>query len=239
MNLVIDLGNSQVKAGLFNHRQLIAKEQFTDEASFFDFLSGNETDACIVCSVKKDSEAVLDRIRSKTIPILLTAKTALPVIIDYATPHTLGVDRIAAACGSLELLPDQPRFVIDTGTCINYEFVDGENVYHGGAISPGVRMRLEAMNKFTARLPLVDIDGPAPITGNSTETCMRAGVIHGVAFEMEGFINAYKRLYPGLGVILCGGDTLMFEKQLKHAIFVAPDLVLTGLNRILLHNASL
>lgn len=239
MNLVIDFGNSRMKIGLFEVHQMIEKASFTDEEELFHFLDSHASDACLISTVRKENQRLLSRVNSRQAPIMLTSATPLPITNRYATPHTLGVDRIAAACGAMQVLPHQPRLVIDAGTCFNYEFVDEENCYHGGAISPGLRMRLDAMHKFTARLPLVELDGTYPLIGNSTETCMRSGVVNGAINEMNGFIDAYKILYPTLGVILCGGDALRFENQLKHPIFVAPDLVLTGLNRILLHNVSL
>lgn len=239
MNLVIDFGNSRMKVGLFEVRKISEKAYFTSEEELFHFLDARTVDACLISTVRKENQALLSHVKSRQSPIMLTSATPLPITNQYATPHTLGVDRIAAACGALEVLPDQPRLVIDAGTCFNYEFVDQENRYHGGAISPGLRMRLEAMHRFTARLPLVELEGLYPLVGNSTETCMRSGAINGAINEMNGFIDAYKILYPTLGVILCGGDALRFENQLKHPIFVAPDLVLTGLNRILLHNVSL
>jgi type III pantothenate kinase len=88
-------------------------------------------------------------------------------------------------------------------------------------------------------LPLVTKTGDLPLIGNSTETCIRSGVLNGAVAEVEGIINNYKHLYPDLGVVLCGGDSFFFEIKLKPTIFAAPDLVLSGLNRILLHNAVL
>ncbi|HEY5825470.1 MAG TPA: type III pantothenate kinase, partial [Cyclobacteriaceae bacterium] len=157
----------------------------------------------------------------------------------YATPTTLGVDRIAAVCGALEIYPNGNCLVVDTGTCINYEFIDAKGEYLGGAISPGIHMRLEAMHKFTARLPLVTNNPDAQLIGNSTATCMQSGVTNGVIAEIEGIITRYSHLYPDLGVILSGGDYSLFENKLKPSIFVAPELVLSGLNRILLHNVRI
>ena len=100
-------------------------------------------------------------------------------------------------------------------------------------------MRFEALHTFTKRLPLVTKTGDSQLIGKSTETCIRSGVLNGAIAEMEGIISNYKQLYPDLGVVLCGGDSFFFENKLKPTIFVAPDLVLSGLNRILLHNAVL
>ena len=146
---------------------------------------------------------------------------------------------MAAACGALEIFQDQNCLVIDAGTCINYEFLDKQANYHGGAISPGIQMRFEAMHKFTARLPLLKEISKTDLVGNSTESCMKSGVINGVLAEVNGIIDQYNQKFPRLRVILCGGDAHFFENNLKPPIFVAPDLVLHGLNRILLHNVNL
>jgi type III pantothenate kinase len=68
---------------------------------------------------------------------------------------------------------------------------------------------------------------------------MQSGVVNGVLAELEGIIDRYQEKYPTMGVILCGGDAPLFENKLKRPIFVAPNLVLSGLNRILLHNVNL
>ena len=170
---------------------------------------------------------------------LLTHLLPLPIQIKYKTPKTLGVDRIAAVCGAIDIFPNKDSLVIDAGTAITYDFVDRQGNYEGGAISPGIEMRFEALHTFTERLPLVTKTGDLPLIGSSTETCIRSGVLNGAIAEMEGIIINYKQLYPDLGVVLCGGDSLFFENKLKPTIFAAPDLVLSGLNRILLHNAVL
>ncbi len=130
-------------------------------------------------------------------------------------------------------LPEPTLLVIDAGTCITYEFLDDKQNYHGGAISPGVAMRFESMHTFTAKLPLVKPLGDVPLIGNTTETCLQSGVIHGITAEIEGVIQRYLYLYPDMKIILCGGDAHFFENKVNHSIFAAPDLVLMGLNRIL------
>jgi type III pantothenate kinase len=154
----------------------------------------------------------------------------------YTTPKTLGVDRIAAVCGALQLFPQRDCLVIDTGTCITYEFLDRNARYHGGSISPGIAMRFEAMHRFTSRLPLVKPEINVPLVGDSTESAMQSGVIQGVRAEVEGIIQKYTDQYPDLKVIICGGDVRFFENHLKQTVFVAPDLVLIGLNLILRHS---
>lgn len=236
MNLVIDCGNTRLKAGLFADHQLVDQSVFANLAELKCYIKDKKIEHVLVSSVNPDAEKVSSVVNASGLKLKLDSTLPLPFKNGYATPATLGVDRIAAASGALAMLPKRNCLVIDAGTCINYEFIDDFGQYHGGAISPGIHIRLEALHKFTARLPLVSNNPDAPLIGNSTETCMQSGVMNGVIAEIQGIIDRYSRKYPDLGVILCGGDYGLFENKLKPSIFVAPELVLVGLNRILLHN---
>ncbi len=236
MNLAIDCGNTRFKAGIFSGTHLEKKFIFPDTDELHKFLSGHSFENVMVSSVGMPGDQILAWARANR-KFLLSTSLSLPVTIRYKTPETLGVDRIAAVCGALDLVPDQDCLVIDAGTCITYDFVDRNKNYHGGAISPGIEMRFKALHTFTERLPLVKAAKSEKLIGDSTESCIRSGVLNGVLAEMEGTIEKYKTEYPGLGVVLCGGDILFFENNLKPPIFATPDLVLSGVNRILLHNA--
>ena len=238
MNLVIDSGNTRFKAATFSGMHLEKKYSFLNREELKDFLNHHTFDNAIVSSVSLDGNEMLGWIKASK-KKLLTHLLPLPIQIKYKTPETLGVDRIAAVCGAIDIFHDKNSLVIDAGTAITYDFIDNHGNYEGGAISPGIEMRFESLHTFTERLPLVTKTGDLPLIGNSTETCIRSGVLNGVVAEMEGIINNYKQLYPDLGVVLCGGDSFFFENKLKPTIFAAPDLVLSGLNRILLHNAVL
>lgn len=238
MNLVIDSGNTRIKAALFGQTGLVLKESFNNLTELKSFLDRQHYVHLLVSSVSYPPVEILNMAHNSGKKLVLNHQLALPIKINYATPHTLGVDRIAAACGAYEIFPNQNCLVIDAGTCINTEFIDAANVYQGGSISPGINMRFKAMHTFTQTLPLVTAETSAPLTGNSTETCMQSGVLNGVLAEVDGLIEKYHQQYENLRVILCGGDYSLFENKLKHAIFVAPDLVLTGLNRILRYHAE-
>ncbi len=238
MNLVVDYGNSRIKAGLFEQTNLIQQFSFEADTIFFEWLKGVKYNNVIISSVARQTDDLFKKMNSGGKKILMNQSLPLPIVVKYSTPQTLGVDRIAAACGALDVMPNKDCLIIDMGTCINYEFVDDQANYYGGAISPGIKMRFEAMHTFTARLPLVKFNEHAPLTGNNTESCMQSGVANGVLAELEGIIERYKKKYPTMEVILCGGDAPLFENRLKHPIFVAPNLVLSGLNRILLHNVN-
>lgn len=238
MNVVIDAGNTRTKVGLFEGTELVRVETFLDLESLKKFITATTASHVLVSSVNHDPAEILSWSKAQGKKISLSSALPLPIHLEYKTPHTLGVDRLAAVCGAQELFPDKNCLIIDAGTCINYEFLDAHGVYHGGAISPGISMRFEAMHTFTARLPLVTANAHVGLIGNSTETCMQSGVMNGVVEEVKGIIRQYQILYPDLTVIICGGDYTFFENNLKPSIFVTPELVLIGLNRILRHNVK-
>jgi len=237
MNVVIDFGNSAAKVGIFDQHTLVQKIVFTEESELKKFLQNFSAEHFIISSVSKEAQTILSWTNAKQ-KFVLTHTLPVPVKNQYATPDTLGVDRLAAACGAKHIFPDKNCLVIDAGTCITYEFVDRQGNYRGGAISPGLKMRFEAMHTFTAKLPLVNpVDSPKFI-GDSTETCMQSGAIYGAIDEMGGAISRYGEEFEELQVILCGGDTRFFENKLKAPIFAVPELVLSGLNSILIYNVN-
>ena len=238
MNIAIDSGNTNIKVALFEGERLTKKFTFSTTDQLSAFLEGTEAENIIVSSVTESLESVIASAHVSGKKINLTPKLFLPIRNLYATPETLGVDRIAAACGAWQLYPDQASLVIDIGTCINYEFVNQQGEYLGGAISPGVRMRFASMHQFTAKLPIVEPNEAPPLTGESTVSSLQSGVMNGILEEIKGMINRYQQEHPLLKVILCGGDAHFFEKHLNPSIFVAPELVLMGLNSILLNNVK-
>ncbi len=238
MNLVVDYGNSSAKVAIFDHLRLIEKHTFTVMDELQLFLQNSDVSNLIVSSVNADAEKIINWAVHAKQRFVLTHKLPLPITILYSTPHTLGVDRIAGSCGAVQLFGGYNSLVIDAGTCITYDFTDSKGNYHGGGISPGLMMRFKAVHTFTARLPLVNLTEHPELTGNNTETSIQSGVIHGVTAEIDGIIERYRNKYPDLKVILCGGDAPFFENKLKASIFASPDLVLFGLNCVLIHNVS-
>jgi type III pantothenate kinase len=238
MNLVIDNGNTAAKVGIFDHQTLMSHESFSSDDGLHHFLERQTYENVIVSSVKTSAEEILTWVNCSGKKIILSHTLPLPFKNLYKTPHTLGVDRIAAVCGAQQLFPYHNCLVIDTGTCITFDLIDAEGTYHGGAISPGLSMRFRALNTFTARLPLVTAVRSPRLIGDSTDSCIQSGVINGLIAELREIIRQYSAEFSGLRVILCGGDTGFFENQLKDSIFASPELVLVGLNSILSYNVN-
>lgn len=234
MNLAIDFGNTRAKAGLFDKDELL--EIFYDfkVRSLSDLIKTENIRNIAVSTV---TSAVFELENIEGVRLLkLDHSTNLPFSIAYKTPETLGRDRIAAVAGAQFLFPETNCLIIDIGTCITFDFLNVGGVYHGGAISPGVDIRFKALNTFTANLPLVEAEEIVPLIGKTTKSCIQSGVINGVLAEINEIIRMYQLKYTDLQIILCGGGSNYFENRLKEHIFAAPELVLRGLNRILLYN---
>jgi len=166
----------------------------------------------------------------------LDHRTSLPIKNRYLSPETLGYDRIAAAVGAKTLFPDDNVLVIDMGTAITIDLVSSEHEFIGGNISPGLGLRAKALHKFTRKLPLVAPKIENEIFGRTTEEAISSGIIQGIFYEIEGYINQMNLIYKKLKIVLTGGDVKYFDKKLKNSIFVDSNLNLKGLNRILDYN---
>lgn len=241
MQLVIDIGNTRLKAAVFEKKELIKHFVFDSTEDLFksDLFKIYIPKKAIVCSVVNDIEPFLSKLMDRTEVLLFTSQTPVPLKNNYQSANTLGSDRMAAAVGGNSLMPDNDILVIDAGTCIKYNFVSNKNEYLGGGISPGLRMRLKALHTFTARLPLLEPDMDySALVGTNTHDSILSGAELGALAEVEGLIGQYLLKYPNLKVFITGGDMNFFEKRLKNTIFADQHLILKGLNAILNYNTK-
>lgn len=240
MNLAIDIGNTRVKVAVFDDEKLLhtqAYEKFEEKDWKFLFKRFQVKNS-ILSAVSNYEDGITAFLTSNSKLLVLDTKTPLPIKNLYKTPLTLGKDRIAAVAGAVALFPKENALVLDVGTAITHEFINAEGEYLGGGISPGIRLRFKALNAYTSHLPLIEPETIDYLTGRSTKESILSGVMNGVRFEIEGIIKEYSEKYGNLKVLLTGGDAPTFETTLKSKIFAAPNLVLTGLNKILQHNVS-
>ena len=244
-NLTIDVGNTKTKIGFF-------KQDVLEELFIYDNLKKLTPEILsqlikqlnishtILVNSGNYSPFVDEILSEKTNFIKLTHETPMPIINKYATPQTLGRDRLCSAIGAITFRNTaKPLLIIDTGTCITFNIVNEHYEYLGGSIAPGIEMRLKALPHFTHLLPLIEYDYTAvDLIGTDTKSSILSGVINGIVAEIDQLINRYRNNYNDLIVYLTGGGCNFFEKQLKNEIFAEPYLVLTGLNKILTYNAT-
>jgi len=242
-HLVIDIGNSRTKFAIFHRKELAesGKIEKLDPIQLNSLLDDHNITHSIISSVNDDVSKLEDLLKLRTKFIRFTSGIQAGVINQYKSPDTLGLDRLAGVIGAKSLFPNTNCLVIDAGTCITYDAIDSQGVYEGGSISPGLRMRLKAMHMFTGRLPEVELSDFTDWKGNDTRSAMLSGVLNGCTEEVRGMIEIYRSRYPGLMVILCGGDAIFFDTRLKNSIFAhtlktEPDLVLIGLNEVIDNN---
>jgi len=244
-NLIIDIGNTFAKIAFFKEQELVqvkslSKITYNDLLSVISDIDGFEKDATIeyaILSAVGDYPKELISLLSNNFRFIkFTHLTKTPVKNLYASPQTLGLDRLAAVVGATQYLNGHDLLVIDCGTCITYDFLTSKNEYLGGSISPGIEMRFKSLNNFTANLPLVNRFGKFELIGDTTENAIRSGILNGVIKELDGIIAEYHINYPELKVLMTGGDVKYFDGKLKNDIFANSNLVLEGLNLILDYN---
>lgn len=239
MNLVIDVGNTRVKAAVFEQDRLVEVVVFFTKQLLPEIKKISITyaiDKAILSNVGHISEPIVSDLH-QILPLqVLDSSMNFPFTNSYATPNTLGLDRLCLAYSAFLTFPQKNVLVIDAGTCITYDFIGATTTYYGGAISPGLQMRYKALHNQTAKLPLLEISMFQNFIGNSTEESIHSGIVNGVLQEIKGVISQYKNKYLDLTVVLTGGDTNFLSKQLKSSIFANQNFLLEGLNRILIFN---
>ncbi len=237
--LALDIGNSIIKAGVFSENRLVDVRTFKHcsfSSSLEELFEEYSIGASIVATVAVEDPSVYEQLRKQGRCLIFDYRTTIPLRNRYLTPETLGLDRLAAAVGGYALYPNRNVLVIDAGTCITFDIVTHQGEYMGGAISPGLAMRLKAMHHYTGRLPAVELHSKAELIGQTTETSMLSGVVNGATAEIDGIIKQYQDKYSDMLVLLTGGDKSIFESNLKSDIFAISHLVLVGLNQILAHH---
>lgn len=241
MILTLDIGNTRTKLGLFYENKLV-EQAIWPQPSLEDILAlvaGKAIKGIIVSNVSEPIPDILEMMRQQMPVLELTPQTPLPFRNTYATPETLGKDRLATVAGAQALAPGQHCMVVDCGTCIKYELLLAAGEYAGGNIAPGIGMRLQAMHHFTARLPLVKKEMPETMIGFSTETALQNGGLRGAALEIEGFIQLFRQKISPLHLILTGGDAAFIQPYvLNGRLSIEPDLTLIGLHAIYRHQFS-
>lgn len=232
--LCFDFGNTRKKVALFINDTI--EEVFTIP---------DDSAATIQALIEKfkPSKSILSSVidHNPEMEVLLTAATKFHKLshltkVAFTTPvgkpETIGADRLALTAAAVHFFADKNNLVIGLGTCVTYNFINKYHEFVGGAISPGLEMRLKSLNYYTAKLPLVKADSNIPLMGYDTTTNILTGVVMGMAKEIDGFIEEYEEKFNNFNVLLTGGDIVYLASHLKKKIFADPDLIFKGLYAI-------
>ncbi|HEX8270763.1 MAG TPA: type III pantothenate kinase [Flavobacterium sp.] len=232
MILIVDIGNTRIKAAVFEQDRMVELVR-TDKTDFrtnlFLILHKYPLISRMVVASVADSAEILQDL---PVPVqYISRRSSFPFVNKYETPDTVGIDRLVLASGAVIRFPNMNRLVIDAGTCITYDFIDENDIYYGGAISPGIRLRYESLHAYTAKLPLLETGIPTHFIGTSTAQSIHSGVVNGAGNEIDGFIALYQAHAPNFIIILTGGDADFLAGRLKNTIFANSNFLIESLNQ--------
>ena len=236
MNLVIDIGNTAVKVYLFKNNEIIKREVLSENAliQYLKLIAIDDIRNIICSSVTKSYKDQLSKIfKNSNYFDFSDNNLKIPFTNNYETKKSLGQDRIGLISSAVLKFQDQNSLVIDMGTCITYDFIDSQNIYHGGAISPGIRMRYSSFSNYTSNLPLLKYQDITKIIGANTEESLHIGINNGIVGEINQYINSLKKSHSKFNVIITGGDSIFLLNKIKNAIFADQDFLASGLNYII------
>ncbi|MDP3437562.1 MAG: type III pantothenate kinase [Bacteroidales bacterium] len=232
INLLIDIGNSSVKASYAKGSSLeeVIRYEGEDVCGFIAGLAKRRrVEVIAISTVRREGALFFKELESECNKLIVVdSATNLPVINRYKSPETLGSDRILSAVAVRQMFPGKDVMIFDFGTALTIDFVSGNGEYLGGNISLGLRSRFKALNDYTQLLPLLDNPSEIGDVGGTTKEAIESGVVLGLIFEVSGYIKEY----PNHIYIFTGGDAIYFAEKLKSSIFVVYNLVLMGLARV-------
>ncbi|MEO7393301.1 MAG: type III pantothenate kinase [Chitinophagaceae bacterium] len=232
--LCFDFGNTRKKCAVFNQAKIekvivLPEDKMEIVQLLLDEYKPVKT---ILSSVIDHNTAIEELLSTKTKFHKLSHLTKVPFTTPVGKPETIGADRLALCAAAVHFYPTKNNLVIGMGSCVTYNFINKYHEFVGGAISPGMEMRLKALNYYTAKLPLIKADSNVPLIGYDTTTNILCGVVLGMAKEIDGFIDEYQQKFGNFNVLLTGGDITFLGSHLKNKIFADPDLIFKGLYAI-------
>ncbi|NBR15379.1 MAG: type III pantothenate kinase, partial [Crocinitomicaceae bacterium] len=228
-------GNTRFKLALFEEDTLKEIRFFQEKELLFTFL---KKDDIVALSSVLENDFLSELEEKVGFVFQIHNDLKLPFLNVYETPNTLGIDRLCNAAAISTQFIGQNRLCIDLGTCIKFDFLNAQNEFVGGSISPGLLMRYKALNTFTARLPLLQPAKHIELIGKNTEESLQTGVQLGMRAEIEGMMELYKEQYQDLKIFVTGGDAHYFDFEQKNSIFADDNLTLKGIFELYKLNAT-
>ena len=234
MIYVLDAGNTHIKLAQFNNQELSMVHRFSSLQDL-EFQLSAEAKVVLANVGNPEIKLILEKLGCKIVN--LSTRGKLPFNNAYKTPETLGIDRLSNIAAVHQLHPNRNVLVLDAGTCIKSDFIDSKGTYHGGSISPGIRLRYLSLHEHTAALPLLNPDSFSSL-GTSTEASIHSGIMGSINAELLWRINEFNNRCEDLLVYLTGGDSHYFDLGQKNGIFVDENLTLKGIYALYLHQHS-
>lgn len=242
MLLTADIGNTSINLGLFDGDALVEEFRLASDKDLsqeeYEVLLKTlckpyNIEGCIIASVvdelNKKIKSAADNI-FKIKPIMVTSECKAGVKIAIENPKEAGADRIANACGAF-MLYKRPCIVVDFGTATSFDIVNKQGEFIGGVIAPGLNLQMKVLNKFTSKLPKIDVAVSNKAIGNSTSDAILSGVIRGAACMIDGLVKQCENeLGERVTLVATGGYSGLISSYLERPFdFINPTLTLEGL----------
>ena len=248
MILLFDIGNTHTHLGLADG-QRVRKQTDIPTLAWFGggapalvkkFAGKNKITGAVLCSVVPRATPFVKRFvrqACKLETLELNPQTVRGVGIDYPKPKSIGPDRLANAVAA-KFHFGAPVVVVDFGTAVTFDVVDGRGNYVGGIIAPGLAAMTNYLHEKTALLPKIEIREVHSAIGKSTEHAMLVGAVHGYRGLVRELIGNLKRELRAkkLPVVATGGYAKLIAAKLPEISAVAPELTLEGLRLVWLKN---
>lgn len=242
MLLTADIGNTSITLGLFDNDALVEEYRLASdkdlsleeyEVLLKSLFKEYKVDGCIISSVveeltKKFKKAVDNVFKLDSLVLTTKINTGVKICLD--NPKEAGADRIANAAGAY-VLYNYPVIVIDFGTATTFDIVNGKGEFVGGIIAPGVNLQVKALNKFTSKLPRIEITPSSAAIGHNTNDAILSGILRGTAAMIDGLVEqCEKELGQKAVIVATGGYSGLISTYLKRQFdFINPTLTLEGL----------
>jgi type III pantothenate kinase len=224
--IVVNQGNTSTKWGVFEEGELTESHRTFHTEEETEVIQLLEQKALPFFGISVCDEATQNKLFQRLPEFTRITREVMPQ--HHYVQGMPGEDRLVNLVGASFLISDQTFLVIDFGTCITYTI--GTNLsLLGGAISPGMNSRLNAMHDYTGNLPLVKFNYPDLVFGNSTETAMLSGVYFGILAEIKLFIDQARLEYPHSQIVFTGSDATYFAERMEYRIFAEEKLTLFGI----------
>lgn len=242
MLLTADIGNTSITLGLFDNDALVEEYRLASdkdlsleeyEVLLKSLFKEYKVDGCIISSVveeltKKFKKAVDNVFKLDSLVLTTKINTGVKICLD--NPKEAGADRIANAAGAY-VLYNYPVIVIDFGTATTFDIVNDKGEFVGGIIAPGVNLQVKALNKFTSKLPRIEITPSSAAIGHNTNDAILSGILRGTAAMIDGLVEqCEKELGQKAVIVATGGYSGLISTYLKRQFdFINPTLTLEGL----------
>lgn len=244
MIVLFDVGNTHTHVGFGNSSQVgrhidVATKGWATGATqklVARFLKGKKVEGAALCSVVPAVTPLVARFVKERLGVSclqLTDQTVRGVGIDYPAPQTIGPDRLANAV-AVKRHFGAPSVVVDFGTAVTFDVVDGKGNYAGGIIAPGLSVMTDYLHEKTALLPRIQIKEISSVVGKNTEQAMLIGAVHGYRGLIRQLVAELKRdlRCRRLPVVATGGYGQLIAKKLPEITAVEPLLTLEGLRLV-------